>query len=47
MADKKESSQKGGVKEYDKKLSIEGTLDDVLKVSLPKKPKKKKAKNIT
>lgn len=27
-------------KEYEKKLKIEGTLDDVLKVSVPKKKKK-------
>lgn len=39
MAEKKKK-KKERAKEYDKKLAIEGTLDDVLKVSVP--PKKKK-----
>lgn len=35
MAKKKKAKKR--TKKYDKKLAIKGTLDDVLKVSLPKK----------
>ena len=41
MNKKKENKERS--KEYDKKLTIDGTLDDVLKVSLPK-PKEKETK---
>lgn len=37
---KKETPKKQRAKKYDKKLAIDGTLDDVLKLTL--KPKKKK-----
>lgn len=37
MKEKKEPKKKQRAKEYEKKLKIEGTLDDVLKVSVPKK----------
>lgn len=36
----KKKQKKERAKEYDKKLSIDGTLDDVLKVSVPKKEEK-------
>lgn len=38
MSEKKtDKNKKQRAKEYEKKLKIEGTLDDVLKVSVPKK----------
>jgi len=38
MSDKKkDKKKKERAKEYDKKLKIDGTLDDVLKVSVDKK----------
>jgi len=41
MLKKTKKEKKERAKEYDKKLVIDGTLDDVLKVSVPKeKPKK-------
>ena len=40
MPDKKKNKERA--KEYDKKLAIEGTLDQVLKVSVPVKEKKGK-----
>lgn len=39
MADEKKKKERA--KEYEKKLVIDGTLDDVLKVSTPKKKEKK------
>lgn len=39
MSDKKKKERS---KEYEDKLKIDGTLDDVLKVSVPKKEKEKK-----
>lgn len=36
-------NKKERTKKYEKKLTIEGTLDDVLKVSIPK-PKEKETK---
>lgn len=36
----KDKDKKERATEYEKKLKIEGTLDDVLKVSVPKKDKK-------
>jgi len=39
--EKKEKKERA--KNYDKKLSIDGSLDDVLKVSVPK-PKEKETK---
>lgn len=41
MTDKKKKKRP---KEYDKKLAIDGTLDEVLKVSLPAKGKEKEKK---
>jgi hypothetical protein len=37
MTDKKDKKPKERSKKYEEKLKIEGTLDDVLKVSVPKK----------
>ena len=37
MSDKKKKDKKERSKEYEKKLKIEGSLDDVLKASVPKK----------
>lgn len=37
MKEKKDPKKKERAKEYDKKLKIDGTLDDVLKVSVDKK----------
>ena len=42
MSKDKKAKPKEPSKKYDEKLSIEGTLDDVLKVSLPKKKEKAK-----
>ena len=39
---KKEPSKKERAKKYDKKLAIDGTLDEVLKVSVPRPKEKKK-----
>lgn len=36
MAEKKKKEKKKRAKKYEKKLKIEGTLDEVLKVSAPK-----------
>jgi len=44
MAEKKTKNKKRA-KEYEKKLVIDGTLDDVLKVSVPKKKDKNKGYN--
>lgn len=41
MSDKKNKPKKKRAKEYDKKLVIDGTLDEVLKVSVPHTKKKK------
>lgn len=41
MSDKKKKEKKKRAKEYDKKLAIEGTLDEVLKVSVPRTKGKK------
>ena len=38
---KKKKEPKKRADKYEKKLSIEGSLDDVLKVSVPKTEKKK------
>ncbi|MEO9477097.1 MAG: hypothetical protein ABJG41_16245 [Cyclobacteriaceae bacterium] len=40
MAEDKKKKER--TKEYEKKLSIEGSLDDVLKVSVPKDKNEKK-----
>ncbi|WP_420321232.1 hypothetical protein [Flagellimonas sp.] len=37
MNEKKDPKKKQRANKYEKKLKIEGTLDDVLKVSVPKK----------
>lgn len=37
MKEKKDEKGKERAKEYEKKLKIDGTLDDVLKVSVDKK----------
>jgi len=37
MEKKKDNKKKERAKEYEKKLKIDGTLDDVLKVSVDKK----------
>jgi|GEM_PF-2367970 len=37
MKEKKDKKKNERTKEYEKKLKIEGTLDDVLKVSVDKK----------
>ena len=37
MKEKKDPKKKQRAKEYEKKLKIDGTLDDVLKVSVDKK----------
>lgn len=42
MDKKKEKSKKERAKKYDEKLSVEGTLDDVLKISVDKPRKSKK-----
>ncbi|WP_343487177.1 hypothetical protein [Allomuricauda sp. d1] len=39
---KKKKEKNPRAKEYEKKLKIDGTLDDVLKVSVPKKKKKER-----
>lgn len=40
MKDKKDTKKKPHAKAYEKKFKIDGTLDDVLKVSVPKYKKK-------
>ena len=40
MNKRKGTKNKTRAKEYEKKLKIDGTLDDVLKVSVPKEKKK-------
>ncbi|WP_262627047.1 hypothetical protein [Winogradskyella tangerina] len=39
---KKEKNKKERAKKYEEKLSIDGTLDDVLKISVPKPKEDKK-----
>ncbi len=41
MTKKKKEPKKERAKEYDKKLVIDGTLDEVLKVSIPRTKDKK------